>query len=243
LDHLFFVFPILVVRSSFKWFAGATNAYFNSIKALINALDASHPYTQGHSKRVAQNAVKVAHALRLSDGEVEKIEQGAVLHDIGKIGLDKAILDKAGPLNSFEWAKVKRHPILGSSIVQDLSFLQKSTNIILHHHERIDGRGYPAGLSGNDIPVGARIVNVVDALDALTSDRSYRKALSVEEAIHILQGNSDTQFDSEIVNIVENLFRQGLLVFQDETVQDDREEFLFTMVEIDTIFSQQDNIM
>ncbi|MFO7767537.1 MAG: HD-GYP domain-containing protein [bacterium] len=229
LGLMIFILPVIVIKNSYKWFTSVNETYFSAIRALISALDASHHYTQGHSRRVSTNAVRVARSIRLSEDEIENIERGAILHDIGKIGLDKSILDKEGPLNSLEWAQMKQHPVLGSRIIKDLAFLQDAREIILHHHERMDGRGYPAGLPGDAIPIGARIVNVVDALDALTSNRSYRPAMSAEEAIEILRTNSGKQFDPEVVDAVDRLAKRGELIFQRAvSYTDDDGEILFT---------------
>lgn len=229
LGLMIFILPVIVIKNSYKWFTSVNETYFSAIRALISALDASHHYTQGHSKRVSTNAVRVARFMRLPEDVIEDIERGAILHDIGKIGLDKTILDKEGPLNSFEWAQMKQHPVLGSRIIRDLSFLKDARKIILHHHERIDGRGYPAGLQGDEIPVGARIVNVVDALDALTSNRSYRPAMTAKEAIEILRTNAGMQFDSEVVDAVETLSQRDELIFQKAMPEGDRDgEILFT---------------
>lgn len=229
---LIFMLPLVVLRSSFKWFTDVNETYFSSIKALVSALDASHHYTQGHSQRVSENAVRVARFMRLPEREIDTIEQGAVLHDIGKIGLDKSILDKEGSLNSVEWARMKLHPILGARIIKDLGFLRAAKPIILYHHERVDGRGYPAGMTGDEIPLGARIVNVVDALDALTSNRSYRPAMTPEEALQILHDNSKKQFDSKVVKAVRTLHEQDDLVFQEDESQDEDLEILFTLPEV-----------
>lgn len=229
---LIFMLPLVVLRSSFKWFTDVNETYFSSIRALVSALDASHHYTQGHSQRVSDNAVRVARFLRLPEKEVDTIEQGAVLHDIGKIGLDKAILDKDGPLNSLEWARMKLHPLLGARIIKDLGFLQDAKPIILYHHERMDGRGYPTGMRGKEIPLGARVVNVVDALDALTSNRSYRPAMTPEEALRILEDNSNKQFDPSVVEAICELHEEGELVFQEDESQEEDQEILFTSTEL-----------
>ena len=228
---LIFIIPLIVIRSSFIWFIDVNRTYFASIRALTSALDASHHYTQGHSRRVAQNAVTVARTMKLSGREIETIEQGAVLHDLGKIGMDTRILDKEGPLTSIEWMKMKQHPIQGSRIIAGLTFLHDANQIVTHHHERFDGKGYPVGLSGEEIPLGARIVNVADALDALTSNRSYRGALDHEQALRILRTNSGTQFDPKVVKVIESLYESGDLVFQDSD-ESDEDELVFTVLEV-----------
>ncbi len=226
-----FIMPLIVIRSSFISFINVNKAYFGSIRALVTALDASHHYTQGHSRRVADNAIQVAKYMKLPGKSIDTIEKGAILHDLGKIGMDNRILDKAGPLSGVEWARMKRHPILGSHIIDDLTFLEDAKKIVLHHHERVDGKGYPSRLTGNEIPIGARIVNAVDALDALTSDRSYRKALTPVQAIEILEENYSKQFDIEVVKVIKHLYEGGALSFQDMVNQQET-ELLFTAREI-----------
>jgi len=228
---LIFVLPVLVLHTSYRWFNNLNSTYFSSIRALVSALDASHHYTQGHSRRVSQNAVAVARRLRLPARETEAIERGAILHDIGKIGMDNSVLDKEGPLSSLEWVQMKQHTVLGFRIVRDLTFLRDAKDIILHHHERVDGKGYPSGLHGADIPVGARVVNAVDALDALTSNRSYRPALTPDQAIAILEQNAGSQFDADVVGAVQQLYMEGRLIFQADSSPEE-DEILFTMQDI-----------
>ena len=226
-----FIVPLIVIRSSFISFMNVNRAYFGSIRALVSALDASHHYTQGHSRRVAGNAVQIAKRMKLPAKFIETIEQGAILHDIGKIGMDISMLDKKGPLTGVEWARMKQHPILGSHIIEDLSFLKNAKEVVLHHHERIDGKGYPSKLTDQEIPLGAKIVNVVDALDALTSERSYRKALLPQQAIAILEENSGKQFDGEVVSNIKYLFEEGELAFQ-EMADEQEPEILYTVGEL-----------
>jgi len=231
-----FIVPLVIMRSSFLSFVKVNNAYYGSIKALVNALDASHHYTQGHSRRVADNSISVARAMKLPGKIVDSVEKGATLHDMGKIGMDNAVLDKKGPLSNIEWASMKQHPLLGSQIISDLSFLEDARDIVLHHHERMDGKGYPLGLVGNEIPIGARIVNAVDALDALTSARSYREALSPAQAISQMESNAGKQFDSDIITAIKMLFEQNELVFQEIDIPEDN-EILFTVADLQEALS------
>jgi len=231
-----FFMPILIIRYAFKLFVDVNSAYFNSIKALVSALDASHHYTQGHSIRVSYNSELIAKHLKMSDKEIETLRRGAMLHDIGKIGLDKSILDKTSSLSNAEWLQVKQHPIHGARITGDLTFLQDARKIVLLHHERYDGKGYPLGLAGEDIPLGARIVNALDALDALTSDRSYRHALTLVQALELLKEKSGGQFDSRIVDAIVELADSDMLVLHSETENRDAEfELLFTIKEIEEV--------
>jgi HD-GYP domain-containing protein (c-di-GMP phosphodiesterase class II) len=155
----------------------------STIKALAATIDAKDPYTFGHSKRVSEYAVMGAVALSLSSKEIKAIKYAGILHDIGKIVVDDIILRKPSSLTPEEWAIIRTHPAAGAHIIADVPFLKDSGKLIVHHHEKYDGSGYPAGLRGEQIPLGARIIAIADAFDTMTTDRSYRLALSVETAI------------------------------------------------------------
>jgi len=172
--------------------------YMESANALVRAIDAKDHYTKEHSKNVSYYAVQLAIALGLSDKEVEIIKYAGLLHDIGKIGVAQDVLLKKAKLTDEEFDILKKHPVIGSNILRDVKFLEKEVPIILHHHERWDGRGYPHGLRSREIPFGARIMGVVDAFDAMTTDRVYRPRLSLPEAIAELSRGSGSQFDPEI---------------------------------------------
>ena len=174
-------------------------AYLGTIRALAAALDARDPYTAGHSERVSQMSVIIARQLRLPESEVAIIRLGALLHDIGKIGLADEILQKPTPLTPEEFEQIKRHPALGARILRQVSFLEPHLPIVELHHERPDGHGYPFGLRGDEIPLAARIVHVADAYDAMTSARAYRPARPLGAAVAELRLYSGTQFDPECV--------------------------------------------
>jgi putative nucleotidyltransferase with HDIG domain len=174
-------------------------AYLGTIRALAAALDARDPYTAGHSERVSQMSVLIARQLRVPEQEVAIIRLGALLHDIGKIGLADDILQKLTPLTPEEFEQIKRHPALGARILRQVSFLEPHLPIVELHHERPDGHGYPFGLRGNDIPLAARIVHVADAYDAMTSARAYRPARPPSAAVAELRLYSGTQFDPDCV--------------------------------------------
>ncbi len=173
-------------------------AYFDTLSALTSAIDAKDSYTRGHSERVTELSIKLANECKVSDADIENIKIGGLLHDIGKIGIPEAVLNKPGRLNDEEFAIIKSHPDLGIHILGKVEFLEPMVPIIRHHHERYDGRGYPAGLKGDEIPYLARIVSVVDTFDAMTTNRPYRKALSIEESLKEIEKCSGTQFDPEI---------------------------------------------
>ena len=174
-------------------------AYLGTIRALAAALDARDPYTAGHSERVSQMSVVIARQLHLPESEVAIIRLGALLHDIGKIGLADEILQKPTPLTPEEFEQIKRHPALGARILRQVSFLEPHLPIVELHHERPDGHGYPFGLRGDEIPLAARIVHVADAYDAMTSARAYRPARPLGAAVAELRLYSGTQFDPECV--------------------------------------------
>ncbi|HEY5494820.1 MAG TPA: HD domain-containing phosphohydrolase [Candidatus Anoxymicrobiaceae bacterium] len=174
-------------------------SYFSTVKALARAIEVKDPYTYGHSERVTEYAMAIAGKMTLSEWDLRNIKYAAALHDIGKIGIARKILNKPGALSEEEFIHVKTHPRLGDSIIEPVSFLQAPREIILHHHERFDGRGYPDGLAGEDIPLGARILAVADSYEAMMSDRPYRKALPVSEAVKEIEMNAGTQFDPVVV--------------------------------------------
>jgi putative nucleotidyltransferase with HDIG domain len=175
-------------------------AYLGAIRALAAALDARDPYTAGHSERVSALSVLIAREMNLPEAQVDVIRLGALLHDIGKIGLRDEILRKAGPLTADEFEQIKRHPGLGARILRQAPFFEPHLPIVELHHERPDGKGYPFGLLGDAIPHPARIVHVADAFDAMTSARAYRPAKSPTFAVGELQRFSGTQFDPAAVD-------------------------------------------
>jgi len=188
---------------------GKKEVYLETIAALVTAIDAKDKYTRNHSKNVARVAVALARGLKLSDREIQTIEYGALLHDIGKIGISETILNKNGKLEDEEYEIIKSHPVIGVTILQPVDFLQSTSAIIHYHHERIDGRGYPSGLKGEDIPFEARIVSIADAWDAMTSDRSYRKGMSTEQALRELQNHAGSQFDAHMIKTFTTMIKQN----------------------------------
>jgi putative nucleotidyltransferase with HDIG domain len=185
--------------------ADSRAAYVGAIRALAATLDARDPYTAGHSERVSALSVLIGRHLQLTEAELDVLRLGALLHDIGKIGLSDAILRKPGPLTPEEYEQLKRHPGQGARILRQVPFLAPHIPIVELHHERPDGRGYPFGLRGDEIPVAARIVHVADAFDAITSARAYRPARGPAEAIAELQRFAGTEFDPVSVEAVEKV--------------------------------------
>jgi PAS domain S-box-containing protein len=170
-----------------------------TVKSLSNAIDAKSPWTAGHSERVTQYALQIGRKMSFQEGDLKDLELGGLLHDVGKIGIFDIILNKPGELTREEFATVKNHPLWGVELLEPIKQLNRIIPCIRHHHERLDGSGYPDGLKGERIPLWARILAVADAFDSMTSDRPYRKAFDKEKAVGELKRCSATQFDPEIV--------------------------------------------
>ncbi|MGH4123746.1 MAG: HD-GYP domain-containing protein [Clostridium sp.] len=180
--------------------------YHDIIESLVTALEAKDTYTSGHSERVAFTSYKLSKGLGIKGVELENIHIAAHLHDIGKIGVPDKILNKTEKLLPHEWEHIKMHPKIGFNILSKSKNLKYISKIVLYHHERWDGKGYPRGLSGIDIPLGSRIIAVCDSIDAMTSDRPYRKSMSFEESINEIINNSGLMFDPVVVQyIVDNM--------------------------------------
>jgi putative nucleotidyltransferase with HDIG domain len=173
--------------------------YMDTIEALRQVVDAKDEYTRGHSDRVSYYCVRIGKALGLSDEEVETIRVAGLFHDVGKMGITDDILFKSEKLNVREYEEIKKHPMKGARILSVISMFKDVVPIVKCHHERIDGKGYPEGLKGNEIPYLARIISVADAFDAMMSDRHYRSKLDLKSAINQLNEGAGTQFDSEVV--------------------------------------------
>jgi HD-GYP domain-containing protein (c-di-GMP phosphodiesterase class II) len=174
--------------------------YLNTVKALAAAIDAKDAYTHGHSFRVAKYSVAIGRYLKVSDQELPDLEIAAYMHDLGKIGVPEAVLAKPGKLSAAEFEEIKKHPVLTNKILQPIHLPEFIVNATLQHHERLDGRGYPLGLKGEEICLFAKIIAVADVFDALTSARPYRDAMTVEDALTILCQGIDAEFDREVVH-------------------------------------------
>jgi HD-GYP domain-containing protein (c-di-GMP phosphodiesterase class II) len=218
-----FIVPALMTRLSMKQYVDSTEktvdelrashaavnalsvdlerAYSDTLHAIVAALDLRDTETQGHSTRVAELSLQIGRRLGIEQGTQEwrDLKHGAMLHDVGKIGVEDAILRKPGPLDENEWAMMRRHPRHGYGMLQDVPFLMGAAELVLSHHERYDGGGYPRGLKGEEIPLGARIFAVADTFDAITSPRPYKPGRSEEEAYREIEAHSGTQFDPRIV--------------------------------------------
>jgi len=170
------------------------DAYKSTITALAAAIDAKDPYTRGHSQRVMEYTLLGGANLSLPAEEMETLEYASILHDIGKISIDACILNKPDTLTPSEWNIIREHPVIGANLLKEIPFLEKASKLVLHHHERYDGKGYPSGLKGEDIPMGARLIAVSDAFDTMNTDRSYRPAQAFDHTISELYDCVGTQF-------------------------------------------------
>ena len=201
---------IAFVIQNAELFNNLEKAYLDTLSALTNAIDAKDSYTKGHSDRVTDLSVRLAKEAKVDNTELEKIKLGGMLHDIGKIGIPESILNKPGRLDDYEFEVIKSHPVLGVGILGEVEFLHNVVPIIKHHHERYDGKGYPDKLKGEEIPYLARIVSIADTYDAMTTNRPYRKALTVEESLKEIERCKNTQFDPELADLfIEMIRREG----------------------------------
>jgi HD-GYP domain-containing protein (c-di-GMP phosphodiesterase class II) len=170
------------------------DGYKNTIISLAGAIDAKDPYTRGHSERVTEYSLLGGISLALSTDEMDILEYAAILHDVGKIGIADNILSKPDRLTPDEELIIHQHPLIGAKIIEGVPFLQEARNLIRHHHEKCDGTGYPDGLKGDEIPMGARLIAVADTFDTITTNRAYRAAQSIDNALDELHRYSGTQF-------------------------------------------------
>ncbi|HYE12131.1 MAG TPA: HD-GYP domain-containing protein [Patescibacteria group bacterium] len=193
-----FLGPLLLARYSYKLYIDMRRVYIDTVKSLSQAIEIKDPYTQGHSMRVGEYAVDLGKRVRLSHKKLENLKMAAILHDIGKIGIEETILNKPGKLTEEEFDKIKNHPENGFKILQDIEFLKDVSQIILSHHEKMDGTGYPKGKKQGEISREAAILSIADVYDALTSDRPYRKALTVDQAISIIEEGKGQHFDAHL---------------------------------------------
>lgn len=176
-------------------------AHFDSVKVLAQAIDAKDPYTRGHSDRVRRMSLKIAGHLGFSEERLESLEYGALLHDIGKIGIKDEVLQKPGALNPGEYQYIQEHTLIGAKIVEGIDFFKDKIPMIRCHHEYFDGSGYPDGLVGETIPLEARIITVPDAFDAMASLRPHRRAMPLDEVLMELEKGRAKQFDPKVLEI------------------------------------------
>ncbi len=192
--------PLFVARWAVAQFAEQQRAYESTVSALCQAVETKDFYTRGHSDRVSRGSVMIAREIGMGGERVEALRFAGMLHDVGKLGVPTKVLQKTGKLTEEEYAAIQLHPMRGLDIVREIGFLDEALAGIMHHHERIDGRGYPMGLAGDEIPEFARVLAVADAFDSMTSTRSYRGARPIKQAIEELRKWSGTQFDPAFVD-------------------------------------------
>ncbi len=195
-----FVIPLVVARQFHRRYQELRDAYSDTIKSLVAVIEAKDPCTKGHSERVSCYAVAIARHLGHGDEAAERLEQAALLHDVGKIGVSRAVLSKPSALTSDEYREVQDHPGIGARILESVPHLAEIVPSVRYHHERFDGGGYGEGLCGEQIPMDARILSVADSFDAMTSDRPYRSALTREAAVEEIKRHSGTQFDATVAD-------------------------------------------
>jgi hypothetical protein len=192
--------PLFVARWAMGQFAEQQRAYAATMAALCQAVETKDFYTRGHSERVSRGSGMIARQISMRPDRAEAIRFAGMLHDVGKLGVPTKVLQKAGPLTEEEHAAIQLHPMRGLEIVREIGFLNEALAGIMHHHERIDGRGYPMGFAGDEIPLFARVIAVADAFDSMTSTRSYREARSIAEALDELRKGAGSQFDPLLVD-------------------------------------------
>lgn len=207
---LFLLIPLLVARHAFQAAVRMQRVYDDTVQALIKAIETKDPYTRGHAERVSRLAERTARATGLPEDRCRAIRYAALMHDVGKLGVDSKILQKPGKLTPEEYEHMQEHPLRGVEIVGGIDLLADALAGVRHHHERLDGRGYPDGIAGDDIPLAARIITVADAFDSMTSTRTYRKAMTIGEALGELRRCSGTQFDPQAIAALETtIAREG----------------------------------
>jgi HD-GYP domain-containing protein (c-di-GMP phosphodiesterase class II) len=200
---LLLLMPLLVARHVFQAAFTMQGAYDDTVKGLVAAIEAKDPYTRGHAQRVSLLAEMTARAYGLSEERCRAIRYSALMHDVGKLGVLSRVLKKPGKLTPEEYEHMKVHPDRGVEIVAEIDLLQEAIDGVRHHHERMDGHGYPGGLVGDQIPLFARLIMVCDAFDSMTSTRVYRVAKTVEEAFVELRRCAGTQFDEASLDALE----------------------------------------
>ena len=200
LAAVLFLAPMLVARAAFANYAQLRETYDSTVRALVQAVETKDYYTRGHSERVSRVTEMIAREWGMREDRVQVIRIAGMLHDVGKLGVPTTVLQKQGKLNQLEFEAIKLHPLRGYEMLCEIDFLTEALSGVYHHHERLDGRGYPMGLQDEEIPEFARIIMVADAFDSMTSTRSYRLAKTVEEAVAELRRCEQVQFDPKVVD-------------------------------------------
>lgn len=206
---LLLVLPFGLTRRIFRVYLELSEAYNSTVKSLVAAIEAKDPYTRGHSERVAVYARTLAESLRLSAADAQLVERAALLHDVGKIGVRLSTLTSPSGLTSEEFREIRCHPTIGGDLLEGVEFLSDVVPIVRHHHERVDGSGYPDALVGDDIPLLSRVLAVADSYDAMTSDRAYRPRMTEDEARDEMVRVADSQLEARLVKAFGEIERMG----------------------------------
>lgn len=206
-----FMLPLILARYSFKLFLDGKKQQMAMIQTLNDVIEAKDPYTQGHSARVSEYAASIARQMRLMPAQVETLRLAGLFHDIGKIGIEDAILGKPAQLTDEEWAVMKEHPRIGMNLLRNTHYYEQVKDMVLHHHETYDGRGYPDGIRGDDASLCDYILAISDAFDAMTSDRPYRRGMPMEKARQIIREEAGRQFHPEVAAAVVKMLDEGSL--------------------------------
>jgi len=205
---IFAMFPIVLARYTFSLYLVSKSQYVQTVDALMIAMEARDKYTQGHSKRVSEIVEMIAKELKFSQGRIEELRVASLLHDVGKIGIEDSILNKQGKLTYDEYEMIKQHPVIGYNILKDINSMKEINYIVKYHHERYDGKGYPEGKKGNELPLEVFIVQLADCIDAMATDRPYRKALTDDIILNEIIRCNGTQFHPKVVKAYLNAIKQ-----------------------------------
>lgn len=203
--------PIMLARYTFMLYIEAKSKYIETVKVLMHAIEARDTYTEGHSRRVANLVEIIARELKYSESRIEQLTIASFLHDVGKIGIDDNILNKPGKLSNEEYSIIQQHPEIGYNILKEIKDLGDISFIVRHHHERYDGNGYPSRLKPDQLNLDVYIVQLADSIDAMATDRPYRKALTQEDIINEVVKNKGTQFHPDVVDAYLNAVRKNIL--------------------------------
>ncbi|MPM66787.1 hypothetical protein SDC9_113698 [bioreactor metagenome] len=206
---LLFLLPLLLARFSFRLFLRSQQQQYEIVRTLTAAIEAKDAYTEGHSQRVGAYATRIADKMGLSARRIQRLKTAAVFHDIGKIGIPDAILLKSGPLNEEEWKQVRAHPEIGVNILRNIDTYEDINEVVLHHHERYDGMGYPSGTVGDALSLDAYILAAADTYDAITSDRPYRRGMSPQRARQVLLEEAGKQFHPLVARTAADMIDAG----------------------------------
>jgi HD domain len=213
--------PLAVARWALAQDEAESKAQAAALRAFVQVIETKDLYTRGHSERVSSGVGMLGRHIGLSEERQHALEHAGLLHDVGKVGVPTSVIRKPGKLDEEEWAAIRLHPARGTELISGVPFLEEVKSAVLHHHEKYDGTGYPAGLSGNRIPYFARMIGIVDAFDCMTTNRAYRAARSVEETLAILIQDRNTHFDPKLVDaFVEVVRRDGWQVTVEQPAPD-----------------------